>query len=89
MMSGLTVGYLSIDDLVLELKTCSGTPEEKEYAAKVLPVLEKRHWLLVSLLVSNAFAMETLPLCLDKIMPEWAAIIASVTLVLFIGEVIP
>ena len=88
-MSGLTVGYLSIDDLVLELKSTTGTYEEKEYASKVLPILADRHWLLVTLLVMNAFAMETLPLCLDKIVPEYLAIIISVTLVLFIGEVIP
>lgn len=29
MMSGLTVGYLSIDELVLELKSQNGTEEEK------------------------------------------------------------
>jgi len=67
-MSGLTVGYLSIDDLVLELKTTTGTEEEKGYAEVLLPILTKRHWLLVTLLVSNAFAMETLPLCLGRYM---------------------
>ncbi len=66
-MSGLTVGYLSIDDLVLELKTQTGSDEEKEYAKQLLPILSRRHWLLVTLLVSNAFAMETLPICLGKI----------------------
>jgi metal transporter CNNM len=89
MMSGLTVGYLSIDDLVLELRSTTGTEEEKLHASKVLPILADRHWLLVTLLVMNACAMETLPLCLDKIVPEYLAIIISVTLVLFIGEVIP
>ena len=88
-MSGLTVGYLSIDDLVLELKTTTGTDEEKEWASKVLPILANRHWLLVTLLVSNAAAMEALPIFLDKLMPEYLAIIVSVTLVLFFGEVIP
>jgi hypothetical protein len=28
-MSGLTVGYLSIDSLALEMKLKTGTPEEK------------------------------------------------------------
>ena len=88
-MSGLTVGYLSIDDLVLELRSANGTDEEKAHAAKVLPILADRHWLLVTLLLMNAAAMETLPLCLDKIFPEYLAIIISVTLVLFFGEVIP
>ena len=66
-MSGLTVGYLSIDDLVLELKTTTGTDQEKEHAAILIPLLSKKHWLLVTLLVSNAFAMESLPLCLGNI----------------------
>jgi metal transporter CNNM len=89
LMSGLTVGYLSIDDLVLELRSSTGTDEEKQHACKVLPILADRHWLLVTLLLMNAFAMETLPLCLDKLVPEYLAIIISVTLVLFIGEVFP
>jgi metal transporter CNNM len=88
-MSGLTVGYLSIDDLVLELRSTNGTDEEKKHAARVLPILADRHWLLVTLLLMNAAAMETLPLCLDKIVPEYLAILISVTLVLFFGEVIP
>jgi len=67
-MSGLTVGYLSIDDLVLELKTTTGSEEVKGYAKVLLPILSERHWLLVTLLVSNAFAMETLPLCLGMYM---------------------
>ena len=33
-MSGLTVGYLSIDMLILEIKLDSGTEQEKIYAKK-------------------------------------------------------
>ena len=88
-MSGLTVGYLSIDDLVLELKTSTGSEIEKNQAKKLLPILAQRHWLLCTLLLSNAAAMEALPLFLDKLMPEYLAIIVSVTLVLTFGEIIP
>lgn len=88
-MSGLTVGYLSIDDLVMELKMTTGTDEEKRQADLVLPILGKRHWLLVTLLLCNAGAMEALPIFLDKLMPEYLAIIVSVSLVLIFGEVLP
>lgn len=88
-MSGLTVGYLSIDELVLELKQKTGTEKEKKYSGIVIPILAKHHWLLVTLLVANAFAMEALPLFLDKLVPEFIAIILSVTLVLVFGEIIP
>ena len=65
--SGLTVGYLSIDDLVLELKSQTGTETEKKYARNVLPILAERHKLLVTLLIWNAACLESLPIFLSKI----------------------
>jgi CBS domain containing-hemolysin-like protein len=88
-MSGLTVGLLSIDTLELEMKLIHGTDEQKRLAASVLPLLHKHHYLLVTLLLCNAFAMEALPIFLDAIVPSAWAIIISVTAVLFFGEIIP
>lgn len=88
-MSGLIVGYLSIDTLLLELKVIGGTEKEKRNASKVIPILNNRHWLLVSLLIMNTASMEALPIFLDKIFSEVVAIIISVTLVLIFGDVIP
>lgn len=88
-MSGLTVGYLSIDDLVLELKSTTGTNLEKKYSEKILPIINQRHWLLVTLLICNASAMEALPIFLNKLVDEYMAVMISVTLVLFFGEIIP
>lgn len=53
-MSGLTVGYLSIDSLELEMKLQNGTDQERRQALAVLPVLEDHHYLLVTLLLANA-----------------------------------
>eukprot|EP00756_Hemistasia_phaeocysticola_P047880 Hpha_TRINITY_DN22337_c0_g1::TRINITY_DN22337_c0_g1_i1::g.177837::m.177837 len=47
------------------------------------------HWLLVSLLLVNAAANEILPLYLDHLLPHWAVIIVSITLVLIFGEILP
>ena len=89
LMSGLTVGYLSVDDLTMELRMTSGTEEEKHYASQVLPILSNRHWLLVTLLLMNSFAMEALPVFLDRIVHRIWAVVISVTLILIFGEVIP
>lgn len=88
-MSGLTVGYLSIDELALELKSINGTEEEKANSKIIQDVLSSRHKLLVTLLLSNAAAMEALPIYLHYLVPEWAAILVSIILVFFMGEVIP
>ena len=89
MMSGLTVGYLSVDQLTMELRENTGTEEEKAASKVILPVLSNRHWLLCTLLLMNSFAMEALPVFLDRIFSRLTAVIISVTLLLIFGEVIP
>ncbi|KAK4425735.1 DUF21 domain-containing protein [Sesamum alatum] len=88
-MSGLTLGLMSLGLVDLEILQRSGTPTEKKQAAAILPVVQKQHQLLVTLLLCNAAAMEALPIYLDKIFNQFLAIILSVTFVLFFGEVIP
>ncbi|XP_057429183.1 DUF21 domain-containing protein At4g14240-like [Lotus japonicus] len=88
-MSGLTLGLMSLGLVDLEILQRSGSPSEKKQAAVILPVVQKQHQLLVTLLLCNAAAMEALPIYLDKMFNPFVAIILSVTFVLFFGEVIP
>ncbi|XP_020674291.1 DUF21 domain-containing protein At4g14240 isoform X1 [Dendrobium catenatum] len=88
-MSGLTLGLMSLGLVELEILQRSGTPTEKRQAATILPVVQKQHQLLVTLLLCNSAAMEALPIFLDKIFHPVLAVILSVTFVLAFGEVIP
>ncbi|KAJ8766355.1 hypothetical protein K2173_022414 [Erythroxylum novogranatense] len=88
-MSGLTLGLMSLGLVDLEILHRSGTSTEKKQAAVILPVVQKQHQLLVTLLLCNAVAMEALPIYLDKLFNQYVAIILSVTFVLAFGEVIP
>ncbi|XP_040935689.1 DUF21 domain-containing protein At4g14240 isoform X2 [Gossypium hirsutum] len=60
MMSGLTLGLMSLGLVELEILQRSGTSTEKKQAAAILPVVQKQHQLLVTLLLCNAAAMEVL-----------------------------
>ncbi|KAI3863726.1 hypothetical protein MKW98_031318 [Papaver atlanticum] len=88
-MSGLTLGLMSLGLVDLQILQSSGTPSEKKQAAAILPVVQKQHQLLVTLLLCNACAMEALPLYLDRVFNPFLAIVLSVTFVLAFGEVIP
>ncbi|XP_026435423.1 DUF21 domain-containing protein At4g14240-like isoform X2 [Papaver somniferum] len=88
-MSGLTLGLMSLGLVELEILHRSGTPTEKQQAAAILPIVQNQHRLLVTLLLCNACAMEALPIFLDKMFNPIIAIVLSVTFVLFFGEVIP
>jgi metal transporter CNNM len=89
LMSGLTVGMMAIDPMSLTVKLDSGTLVEKKQASRILPLISDHHLLLVTLLLGNAIALETLPVILDWMMTGPEAVISSVLLTLFIGEVIP
>ncbi|KAH7432468.1 hypothetical protein KP509_07G023900 [Ceratopteris richardii] len=89
LMSGLTLGLMSMDLVELEVLLRSGTPAEKKQAGAVLPIIKKQHQLLVTLVLCNAVAMEALPVFLDNMFSTLVAVILSVTFVLAFGEVIP
>lgn len=88
-MSGLTLGLMSLGLVELEILQRSGSSTEKKQAAVIFPVVQKQHQLLVTLLLCNAAAMEALPLYLDKLFHPVVAVILSVTFVLAFGEIIP
>lgn len=86
MISGLTMGLLSLDILSLKVLQRGGKPEEKIYATKILPLVERHHLLLVTLLLANAASVEAMPIFMDRISNPVIAICVSVTAVLFFGE---
>lgn len=93
LFSGLTVGLMSVSTLQMSVLRAndSGDPRERQYAERLEPVLrpDRHHRLLVTLLLANAAAMEALPIFLNKLGPEWFAIMLSVGFVLVFGEIIP
>eukprot|EP00884_Botryococcus_braunii_P005984 jgi/Botrbrau1/15387/Bobra.43_2s0015.1 len=89
LMSGLTLGLLSLTNVELEVLRRSGTPKEQKQAKRIQPVLQRPHWLLVTLVLCNAIASEALPIFLDRLADPVTAVIISVTVVLIFGEIIP
>ena len=67
----------------------NGTESEKYYAEKIYKLVDNHHWLLVTLLLCNSFACEAMPIFLSKLVNEMMAVILSVTVLLFVGEIIP
>ena len=88
-MSSLPVGYLSIDMLILEIKMQNGTEQEKIYAKKIKKVINDHHWILLNLLLYNDFACEAMLILQDKLVNYMISIIFSVTVLLFVGEIVP
>lgn len=90
MAAAFTIGVLSInpfDLLVIERTDPSETTRKK--ASALMPVVERRHQLLVTLLILNALANEALPIFIERLVPDVVAIFLSVFIVLIFGDILP
>ena len=83
------VALLSISMLDLCVLELQGSDVEKAQAAQLRPLIEQPRRLLVTLLLVYVGASEALPVFLDKLMPDWLAILISATAILTLGEVLP
>lgn len=71
------------DEIYLQVIADSGEGAERKNAAKVLKLLNKgKHWVLVTLLLSNVITNETLPIVLDRSLGGgWPAVLSSTVLI--------
>lgn len=81
--AGLTIALMGQDEIYLQVIATSGEGSEKKNAARVLRLLKKgKHWVLVTLLLSNVITNETLPIVLDRSLGGgWPAVLSSTVLI--------
>ncbi|KAL0956171.1 hypothetical protein HGRIS_002331 [Hohenbuehelia grisea] len=88
--AGLTLGYMSLDETQLSVLSISGTPKQREYAAKIMPVRKNGHLLLVTLLLANMIVNETLPVISDPVLGGGVqSVVVSTVLIVIFAEIIP
>lgn len=89
--AGLTIALMGQDETYLQVIASSGDGSEKKHAKKVLNLLNKgKHWVLVTLLLSNVITNETLPIVLDRSLGGgWPAVVSSTVLIVIFGEIAP
>lgn len=89
--AGLTLGLMGQDEVYLKVIATSGEPQERSHARKVLKLIGRgKHWVLVTLLLSNVITNETLPIVLDRCLGGgWPAVITSTVSIVIFGEIIP
>ncbi|KAF1948535.1 DUF21-domain-containing protein [Byssothecium circinans] len=89
--AGLTIALMGQDEIYLQVIASSGEGSERKNAKNVLRLLKKgKHWVLVTLLLSNVITNETLPIVLDRSLGGgWPAVLSSTILIVIFGEVVP
>eukprot|EP00775_Hariotina_reticulata_P005516 gene5516-5751_t len=88
-MSGLTLGLLSLDRLDLEVMLRTGSKKQEKFARRLMPMVENPHWVLATLVICNTAASMALPLCLDRLVNVAVALVLSTTAIVLFGEILP
>ena len=85
---GLTIGLMGLDETNLQVLMVAGSYDERKHAKKVMELLQKgKHWVLVTLLLSNVIVNETLPIIFDSVFGGgWPAVLISTVLIVIFGE---
>ncbi|KAJ5316698.1 hypothetical protein PENANT_c016G11264 [Penicillium antarcticum] len=89
--AGLTIALMGQDEVYLQVIKTSGEGSERKNATSVLNLLNHgKHWVLVTLLLSNVITNETLPIVLDRTLGGgWPAVLGSTALIVIFGEIVP
>src|SRR5271156_1267744 len=71
------------DSIYLQVIATSGEGKEQRHAQRVYRLLQRgKHWVLVTLLLSNVIVNETLPIVLDRSLGGgWPAVLGSTVLI--------
>ncbi|KAJ7072531.1 hypothetical protein C8F01DRAFT_1104276 [Mycena amicta] len=90
LFAGLTLGYMSLDQTQLSVLALSGTPEQRKYAKKIIPIRKNGHLLLVTLLLANMIVNESLPIIADPVLGGGVeAVVVSTVLIIIFSEIVP
>ncbi|XP_057443402.1 DUF21 domain-containing protein At2g14520-like [Lotus japonicus] len=87
--SGLALGLLSFSQVDLEVLVKAGQPHVQKHAAKIMSIVKNEHLVLCSLLLAKSMALEGVSVCMEKMLPEWMAILIAAAFVGIFAEIIP
>ncbi|TGJ83532.1 hypothetical protein E0Z10_g5237 [Xylaria hypoxylon] len=89
--AGLTIALMGQDDIYLRVISLDHEEPQHKNASRVHHLLNRgKHWVLVTLLLSNVIVNETLPVVLDRCFGGGiAAVVGSTVLIVIFGEIIP
>lgn len=78
-----TLRLMGQDGVYLQVIATSGEGKEQRHAERVYQLLKRgKHWVLVTLLLSNVIVNETLPIVLDRSLGGgWPAVLGSTVLI--------
>jgi len=88
-VSGIIPGISSIDMTNLNALQKSSSPDDQRTAKRVIPLVQRRHLMLVTFYLLKLAGIVIFPIYLSQISNPWVGVVISIFIVLFFSEIIP
>lgn len=89
MFSGLNLGLMSLDKVLLEIVIGSGTANESKYARRIYPIRRRGNLLLCTILLGNVAVNALLSIILADLTSGFMGFILSTAVIVIFGEITP
>eukprot|EP01080_Neovahlkampfia_damariscottae_P002288 gene2288-2461_t len=89
LFSGLTLGLLGLDTVALEIISESGSPNERKYAKRILPLRARGNLLLCTLLLGNVAVNSALSILTSELSSGIFGFLISTSVITLFGEIVP
>lgn len=89
LMSGLNLGLMSLGLSELTVISKSGTPAERKYAQKIMPVRRYGNFLLCSILLTCTLCNAIFTVYTNELISSWLTIAVSTLTIVLLCEILP
>ncbi|EER10605.1 Magnesium and cobalt efflux protein corC, putative [Perkinsus marinus ATCC 50983] len=89
MFSGLTLGFLSLDKVGLEIVKAGANVKQAKYAKRIIPIRKDGNLLLCTLLLGNVAVNSLLSIIMADITGGLLGFVISTAVILLFGEILP
>ncbi|XP_054265881.1 unextended protein-like [Macrosteles quadrilineatus] len=89
LMTGLNLGLMSLDNSELQLLRNAGTPKERKYAGKIIPIRRNGNFLVCSVVITATLCNAVSTVATDSFFSDIITVVITTLMIVLFCEILP